>query len=65
MCLRLTLERSRLSGLRMQVLAAWFDVDTRADLVRLQRELVDQHTGPLRTIALVQELSAAGVLAHR
>jgi len=46
------------------VLPAWFDIDTEADLYRLQRETARQHTGPLRTIALVQELSAAGVLAQ-
>jgi uncharacterized protein len=63
--LGLTLERSRRSGLRMQVLPAWFDVDTEADLFRLRREVADQSTGPLRTIALVQELSAAGVLVPR
>ena len=62
--LSLTLERAHRSGLRVQVLPAWFDIDTEADLFRLQREIVDQHTGPLRTIALVQELSAAGVLAQ-
>jgi len=62
--LRLTLERAHRSGLRMHVLPAWFDIDTEADLYRLQRETAGQHTGPLRTIALVQELSAAGVLAQ-
>lgn len=63
--LGLTLERARRGGLRMQALPAWFDVDTEADLFRLRREIVDQSTGPLRTIALVQELSAAGVLVPR
>src|SRR5262249_61869470 len=63
--LGLTLERSRRSGLRTHVLPPWFDVDTEADLVRLRRELEDQPTGPLRTVALVRELSAAGVLVPR
>jgi len=63
--LGLTLERARQSGLRLHMLPAWFDVDTEADLVRLQRETMGQHTGPLRTIALVQELSTTGILAPR
>jgi len=63
--LALTLERARRSDLRISVLPAWFDIDTEADLVRLQRETAGQRTGPIRTIALVQELSAVGVLAHR
>ena len=61
--LPLTLERAQRSGLRTHVLATWFDVDTEADLLRLQREIANQHTGPRRTIALVRELFAAGVLA--
>jgi len=63
--LALTLERARRSGLRMSVLPTWFDIDIEADLVRLRRETAGQRTGPLRTIALVQELSAVGVLDHR
>jgi hypothetical protein len=62
--LGLTLERARRSGLRTHVLSPWFDVDTEADLRRLQREIADQRTGPLRTIALVRELFTAGVLVQ-
>ncbi len=52
----LTLERARRSGLRVHVLPAWFDVDTHADLRRLQGELGSGPTGPRRTSALVREL---------
>jgi uncharacterized protein len=62
--LALTLERAHRSGLRLHVLPAWFDIDTEADLVRLQRETAGLHSGPLRTITLVRELSAAGILAQ-
>ena len=61
--LPLTLERAQRSGLRTHVLATWFDVDTEADLLRLQRELAHQRTGPPRTVALMRELFATGVLA--
>src|SRR5262249_33699023 len=62
--LALTLERARLSGLRMYVLPTWFDIDTEADLIRLQRETTGRRMRPLRTIALVQERSAAGALGR-
>jgi rSAM/selenodomain-associated transferase 1 len=61
--LPLTLERAQRSGLRTHVLPTWFDVDTEADLLRLQREIAHQRTGPPRTVALIHELFAAGVLA--
>ena len=61
--LPLTLERARHHGLRTHVLPSWFDVDTEADLARLQGELAQRQTGPLRTIALMRELAAAGVFA--
>lgn len=58
-----TLARVRGSGLRLQLLPPWFDVDTEADLARLQAALLMQPTGPLRTIALMRELATAGALA--
>jgi len=61
--LPLTLERARHLGLRTHVLPPWFDVDTEADLIRLQAELAKQQTGPLRTIALMRELAVVGALA--
>jgi len=62
--LPLTLERARRSELRTHVLHPWFDVDTEADLVRLQRDIAHhQGPGPLRTIALVHELFATGARA--
>jgi len=60
--LPLTLERARHHGLRTHVLPPWFDVDTEADLIRLQGELAKQQTGPLRTMALMRELAAVGAL---
>ena len=60
--LPLTLERARHHQLRVHQLNTWFDVDTEADLVRLQDELTKQPTGPRRTLALLRELTAAGVL---
>ena len=62
--LPLTLERACRSGLRTHVLHSWFDVDTEADLARLQRDIA-RHRGarPLRTTALVHELLATGALA--
>ena len=59
--LPLTLERARRGGLRTHVLPTWFDVDTEADLLRLQREIATTPTGPLRSIAFVRALFAAGV----
>jgi len=61
--LPLTLERAKRSGLRTHVLAPWFDVDTEADLLRLQREVATTSTGPPRTIALLRALFAAGVFS--
>jgi rSAM/selenodomain-associated transferase 1 len=61
--LPVTLERAKRRGLRTHVLPTWFDVDTEADLLRLQREIATTSTGPLRTIALVRELFAAGVFS--
>jgi rSAM/selenodomain-associated transferase 1 len=58
--LPMTLERARRGGLRTHLLPAWFDVDTEADLIRLQNELATQPEGPLRTLALLRELAAAG-----
>lgn len=62
--LPLTLERARNRGLRLRLLPAWFDVDTEADLARLQRELAMQPSGPPRTTALLRELAAGRALAH-
>jgi rSAM/selenodomain-associated transferase 1 len=59
--LPLTLERARHHGLRTHVLPAWFDIDTPADLVRLERALATQPPGPRRTLALVREMAGAGV----
>lgn len=61
--LPLTLERARHHGLRTHLLPAWFDVDTETDLVRLERALTTQSAGPRRTIALLREMAATGVLA--
>ena len=60
--LPLTLERARHHGLRTHVLPTWFDVDTAADLVRLEGALAAQPTGPRRTIALMREMTERGVL---
>ena len=60
--LSVTLERACRAGLRTHVLPRWYDVDTEADLRRLQRELTQKPMGPRRTIALVQALWGAGVL---
>jgi rSAM/selenodomain-associated transferase 1 len=62
--LSLTLERARRLGLRIYLLPAWFDVDTEADLRRLQEELTTQSTGPRRTLAFLHELAMTGVFAR-
>jgi uncharacterized protein len=56
--LPLTLERARRCGLATHVLPAWFDVDTEADLTRLERALAAGDDGPRRTTALLRELVA-------
>jgi hypothetical protein len=56
--LPLTLERARQCGLATHVLPAWFDVDTEADLIRLELALVAESHGPPRTTALLRELVA-------
>ena len=61
--LPLTLERARHHGLRTHVLPAWFDVDTEADLVRLDGALAAQSTGPRRTMSLIREMAAVGIFA--
>ena len=61
--LPLTLERAQHLGLRTHLLSPWFDVDTEADLVRLQEELAKEPGGPRRTVALLRELAAAGIFA--
>jgi hypothetical protein len=60
--LPLTLERARQDGLRTHMLAAWFDVDTETDLARLEATLATQVTGPRRTMKLIREIAAAGLL---
>ena len=60
--LPLTLERARQHGLRTHVLAAWFDVDTETDLARLEATLATQVAGPRRTMKLIREIAAAGLL---
>jgi rSAM/selenodomain-associated transferase 1 len=52
-----TLARARAGGLRVQLLPAWFDVDTEADLRRLRAELATVGSGPARTAAFVREIA--------
>jgi hypothetical protein len=53
---RITLERARAAGRRVHLLPRWFDVDTEADLRRLQAELRVAAAGPPRTRRLVGAL---------
>ncbi|MBI2217341.1 MAG: TIGR04282 family arsenosugar biosynthesis glycosyltransferase [Candidatus Rokubacteria bacterium] len=53
--LPLTLERAHDLGLKTHVLPAWFDVDTEADLRRLDAEM-RAGGGPPRTLAFVRNL---------
>jgi rSAM/selenodomain-associated transferase 1 len=53
--LPLTLERAHDLGLKTHILPAWFDVDTEADLRRLDEEMRSSG-GPPRTFAFVRAL---------
>jgi rSAM/selenodomain-associated transferase 1 len=52
----MTVDRARARGLSVHVLPQWFDVDTEADLRRLQAELIASTQGPQRTSAFVRQL---------
>ena len=51
-----TLERARTLGARVEVLPAWFDVDTEGDLRRLHTEMRASAGVPTRTFAFVDAL---------
>jgi glycosyltransferase A (GT-A) superfamily protein (DUF2064 family) len=50
-------ERARRDGLRVRLLPHWFDVDTAADLRRLQAEVAGAGDGPPRTAAFLRTLA--------
>jgi uncharacterized protein len=52
-----TVERARRGGLRVRLLPQWFDVDTAADLRRLQAEVAGAGDGPARTRAFLRTLA--------
>jgi hypothetical protein len=52
----MTLAAAGRLGLAVRLLPTWFDVDTEADLRRLQAETAGGEAGPARTVAFLREL---------
>ena len=62
----MTLDKARARRLSVHVLPRWFDVDTEADLRRLDADMTANAHGPQRTYAFVRELyNPAGVAPGR
>jgi rSAM/selenodomain-associated transferase 1 len=62
----MTLDKARARGLSVHLLPRWFDVDTEADLRRLDADMTANDRGPRRTRAFVRELyGVAGAASRR
>ena len=58
--LDVTLDKAEMLGLRVHLLAAWFDVDTEADLNRLRCSLESGTAGAPRTRAFLRDRPSCG-----